>query len=76
MKGSLMIAQHDEYAAAAWRKSRASADSGACVEVAPWHSFVLVRDSHNRTGGLLKVTGNQWHEFLESIQGESGSRRG
>jgi hypothetical protein len=73
MKGCLMAAQRDEYAAAAWRKSSASADSGACVEVAPWHSFMLVRDSHNRSGGLLRVSKDQWREFLGSIRGESGS---
>jgi hypothetical protein len=72
MKGCLMAAQRDEYAAAAWRKSSASADSGACVEVATWQSFVLVRDSRNRPGGPLKVTRGKWHEFLESIRGESG----
>jgi Domain of unknown function (DUF397) len=68
-----MAAQRDEYAAAAWRKSSASISGGECVEVAPWHSFVLVRDSRNRAGGVLNVTRDQWREFLEYIQGESGS---
>ena len=65
-----MTAWHDEYSTAAWRKSRASMSGGECVEVAPWHSFVLVRDSRNRSGGLLKVTGDQWREFLEFIRPE------
>ena len=66
-----MTAQQDEYATAAWRKSSASMDGGECVEVAPWDSFVLVRDSRNRERGLLKVTGDQWRGFLEHIRGES-----
>jgi hypothetical protein len=68
-----MTARHDEYATAVWRKSSASTNGGECVEVAPWHSFVLVRDTRNRSGGLLKVTRGQWHEFLKFIRPELGS---
>jgi hypothetical protein len=67
-----MAAQRDWYAAAAWRKSSASSDSGNCVEVAGWRSSVLVRDSHNRPGGVLEVSREQWHAFLDRILIEAG----
>jgi hypothetical protein len=65
-----MAAQRDPYAAAAWRKSRSSVDSSDCVEVAAWDSFVLVRDSHSRSGGLLQVSREQWWAFLRDIRSE------
>jgi len=66
-----MAAQRDRYAAAVWRKSSASADNGACVEVAAWHSSVLVRDSRNRSGGVLEVSREQWRTFLARIRSEA-----
>jgi hypothetical protein len=66
----LMAVQRDWYDVAVWRKSSASADSGNCVEVAAWCSSVLVRDSRNRAGGVLEVTGDQWRAFLEQVRGE------
>jgi hypothetical protein len=66
-----MAAQRDRYAVTVWRKSSASADSGNCVEVAVWCSSVLVRDSHNRAGGVIEVSGEQWRAFLERIRSEA-----
>jgi len=65
-----MAVQRDWYDVAVWRKSNASADSGNCVEVAAWRSSVLVRDSRNRPGGVLEVSGDQWRAFLEQIRRE------
>lgn len=62
-----MAAQRDRYAALVWRKSSASADQG-CVEVAVWESFVLVRDSQNKSGGLLRTTSERWREFLDYVR--------
>jgi len=64
-----MPAQQDQYAALAWRTSSASADQG-CVEVAVLEPFVLVRDSRNRSGAVLRVNPKQWREFLDQVRGQ------
>jgi uncharacterized protein DUF397 len=66
-----MAAMQDRYAAAVWRKSSASADSGTCIEVAALRSSVLVRDSRNRSGGVLEVSREQWHAFLARVRSEA-----
>jgi hypothetical protein len=52
-----------------WRKSRASADQGACVEVAFHGSAVLVRDSRDQSGPVLAVTAGSWRKLLDRIRG-------
>ncbi|HWN00806.1 MAG TPA: DUF397 domain-containing protein [Streptosporangiaceae bacterium] len=49
----------------AWRKSLAS-DSGGCVEVAAASGSVLVRDSANRDGAVLRFPPVAWSAFLQS----------
>jgi Domain of unknown function (DUF397) len=51
-----------------WRKSRASADSAACVEIASLGMSVLVRDSHNRTGEPLALSIDQWRRLVTRIR--------
>jgi len=63
-----MTGQGDRHSSIAWRTSRASADQGACVEVARRESSVLVRDSRDRSGVVLKVTSTQWHDLLARIR--------
>jgi hypothetical protein len=65
-----MPAWPDQYPAATWRKSRASADQGACVEIAVWESFVLVRDSREGNSTILKLTFDQWLGLLGRIKKE------
>jgi hypothetical protein len=48
----------------AWRKSPTS-DTGNCVEVAVARGSVLVRDSANRGGALLRFPPVAWSAFLE-----------
>jgi hypothetical protein len=55
-----MVAQSSQYSTLMWRKSSASGGDGACVEVAQSGSFVLVRDSRNPSGAVLKFTSHQW----------------
>jgi uncharacterized protein DUF397 len=63
-----MPARQDRYPATTWRKSRASADQGACVEIAVWRSFVLVKDSHEGEGTILKFTFDQWRGLMGRIR--------
>ena len=48
-----------------WRKSTASS-GGTCVEVAVADGSVLIRDSTNRGGPVLRVPASSWSVFLAS----------
>ena len=65
-----MPAWPDRNPATTWRKSRASADQGACVEIAVRTSFVLVRDSRDDNGTILKFTFGQWLGLMGRIRNE------
>ena len=59
----------------AWRKSTASNSSG-CVEVAVVDGSVLIRDSVNPTGVVLRLPPGVWSAFLTRTRGEDfGLRR-
>jgi hypothetical protein len=63
-----MPARPDRYPATMWRKSSASADQGACVEISAHKSFVLVRDSQNREGVVLEIPSRPWRELIRCIR--------
>jgi hypothetical protein len=63
-----MAAESANSFAPVWRKSRASDDSDACVEVAADGQFVLVRDSRNRSGIILAVTSDSWRDLLSAAR--------
>ena len=63
-----MTAQPNRSSTPIWRKSSASAGGGECVEVASQRSAVLVRESGDRRGTILKFTTVQWRSFLRSIK--------
>ena len=68
-----MTAQPNQPSRPIWRKSRASAGGGECVEVASWNSEVQVRDSGDRSGPFLAFTRIQWRGFVRRIKkGDSG----
>lgn len=48
-----------------WRRSRRSISNGACVEVAPNDGMVIVRDSNNADGAIIKYAAADWRIFLE-----------
>jgi hypothetical protein len=50
-----------------WRTSSFSASSGACVEVAILSETVLVRDSKDRTGPVLRFSLPAWRAFLAAL---------
>jgi hypothetical protein len=51
-----------------WRKSAYSSNGGAnCVEVGQSDDKILIRDTKNRNGAILKMSAKKWAEFLASI---------
>ena len=52
-----------EHPRIAWRKSTVS-DTGGCVEVGVIAGSVLIRDSANRDGAVLRFPPAAWSAFL------------
>jgi hypothetical protein len=65
---STTTVQPSWYSMLSWRTSRASAGVGECVEVAATPSFVLTRDSRDRSGPVLELTSAQWHSLIQRIK--------
>ena len=63
-----MTVQPNRYSTLAWRTSSASGGAGECVEVAATSSFVLTRDSRDRSGPVLELTSAQWLGLVERIK--------
>jgi len=53
-----------------WRKSSYSGNGGNCVEVADHDSRVLIRDTKDRTGPMLRFTPDAWRRFADQVKGE------
>jgi len=52
-----------------WRKSSYSnANGGDCIEVADKAGAILVRDTKNRTGAMLRVDAEAWERFTDTIR--------
>jgi hypothetical protein len=52
-----------------WRKaSYSAANGGGCVEVADHSNRVLVRDTQDRTGPVLRVTPAAWRRFADQVK--------
>jgi hypothetical protein len=52
-----------------WRKSSYSGQSGGnCVEVADQGNRVLVRDTKNRVGAMLRFTPDAWRRFADQVK--------
>lgn len=47
-----------------WRKASRSVNNGACVEVGSAQAAVLIRDSVNRSGVVVKYSARSWQAFL------------
>jgi hypothetical protein len=47
-----------------WRKARRSVGNGACVEVVPAGDHVLVRDSQDQDGVLIRYSQRAWLSFV------------
>jgi Domain of unknown function (DUF397) len=64
-----------------WRKSTYSSNGGGnCVEVGDRASRVLVRDTKDRTGPVLRVSAAAWRMFADlvkrSLEDHITARRG
>ncbi len=51
----------------AWRKSSFCA-SGECVEVAEHDGMIVLRDSKEPRGGMLRYTTEEWQSFVRGIK--------
>jgi hypothetical protein len=52
-----------------WRKSSYSdGNGGNCVEVADGRGAVLVRDTTDRDGAMITVSGAAWERFTAAIR--------
>jgi hypothetical protein len=52
-----------------WRKSSYSGNGGGnCVEVADQATRVLVRDTQDRTGPVLRFNPDAWRRFAEAVK--------
>ena len=52
-----------------WRRSSFSgSNSGNCTEVATVIGMVLVRDSRNRQGPVLRFTPDAWRRFSDRVK--------
>ena len=52
-----------------YRSSYCTGAASSCVEVAWDEGNVLVRDSKDPTGPVLRFTGEEWRAFLEGVRG-------
>jgi hypothetical protein len=51
-----------------WKKASWSVAEGACVEVAPVQDGVLVRNSKDRTGPIVRFTDAEWKAFVAGVK--------
>ncbi|GIG58632.1 hypothetical protein Lfu02_30040 [Longispora fulva] len=60
----------------AWRKSTRSSPSGDCVEVSPSgdQQLVGVRDTKDRSAGMLVFVGAEWYAFVGGVKAGSFDR--
>ena len=59
-----------------WRKSARSGAAGNCVEVAVTSAAVLVRDSKDAQGPVLRFAVPGWQGFLEAVRDGEFDRPG
>jgi Domain of unknown function (DUF397) len=51
-----------------WQKARRSVNNGACVEIAPVSRQILVRDSMDRNGPMMRYSQRSWRIFVGDIK--------
>jgi len=53
-----------------WRKSSYSGNGGNCVEVADRGNRLLVRDTKNCAGAVLRFTPDVWRRYVAQVKDE------
>lgn len=54
-----------------WRKSSYSGQGGGnCIEVADHGSRVMVRDTKDRTGPMLRFSSAAWRRFADKVKAD------
>jgi hypothetical protein len=54
---------------ATWRKSSHSGSNGGeCIEVGGHHGRVLVRDTKDREGRVLRISPAAWRRFADGVK--------
>jgi hypothetical protein len=51
-----------------WRKAARSMNNGACVEVAVASGTILVRDSMNPGGQMVRYPASSWLPFIATVR--------
>jgi Domain of unknown function (DUF397) len=51
-----------------WRKSTRSGAAGHCVEIAETSAAILVRDSKDVTGPILRFDTAGWRDFVAGVR--------
>jgi hypothetical protein len=70
-EGDVRVQQND----LTWRKSTRSGAAGHCVEVADLRAAVLVRDSKDATGPVLRFAAPDWEHFIAGVRGGEFDRK-
>ena len=54
-----------------WRKSSYSGNGGQCIEVADDNSRIMVRDTKDRQGPMLRLSPGAWRLLVERVKDAS-----
>lgn len=63
-----MSAAKIESCSRGWRKARRSMGAGDCIEISPVVGGILVRDSKNPDGTVLRYQEIAWRSFLSAAK--------
>jgi len=59
----------DPVASLRWRKSTHSgSNGGGCLETASHHNHVIVRDTQDRSGPMLRFDTAAWRRFTDQVK--------
>lgn len=62
-----MLDMHDDLDGFGWRKPARSMNNGNCVEIGAAAGAVLVRDSKDKSGAVLRYQADSWLRFVRAV---------